>query len=175
MRVLAAEGIILEPQTAEHAEAMFTVLSDPALYEYENKPPASLEWLHIRFSKLESRCSPDGSEAWLNWVIRLPSFGLIGYVQATVRSDGHAYIAYIVSSRFWGKGFARRAVEAMIADLAESYDVHTLWAVFKEENFRSQRLLERLGFYPVPPDLYAEHSVEPNELLFNRECSLMRF
>jgi len=43
MRTIDASSLTLEPQTAAHAEQMFVVLSDPAIYEYENKPPASLE------------------------------------------------------------------------------------------------------------------------------------
>ena len=171
MRALVADGIILEPQMSAHAQAMFQVLSDPLIYEYENAPPASLEWLQTRFSKLESRCSPDGSESWLNWVIRLPDSTLAGYVQSTVKPNGHAWIAYILSSQNWGKGIARRAVEAMIDELSAQYGVHTLWAVFKKENVRSRRLLERLGFQQALPDQYTEYGVEKGELLFWREAN----
>ncbi len=79
----------------------------PAIYEYENAPPASIEWLRARFTKLEARQSPDGSQQWLNWVIRLPTSELIGYVQATVHADGHAAIAYELCSQYWGRGLAR--------------------------------------------------------------------
>jgi hypothetical protein len=44
MRAIDTGNLILEPQTAEHANEMFVVLSDPAIYEYENQPPPSLEW-----------------------------------------------------------------------------------------------------------------------------------
>jgi hypothetical protein len=56
---------------------MFAVLCDPAIYEFENEPPPSVEWLRARFAKLESRRSPDGEEQWLNWVVRLPSSELV--------------------------------------------------------------------------------------------------
>jgi hypothetical protein len=45
MRVIETGSLTLEPQTAAHAEEMFAVLSDPAIYEYENQPPPSLEWI----------------------------------------------------------------------------------------------------------------------------------
>src|SRR6267378_8318683 len=115
MRIVETESLTLEPQTAAHAEEMFVVLSDPAIYAYENKPPRSLEWLRARFTKLETRLSADGREQWLNWVIRLPTSALIGYVQATVREDGRAAIAYELSSAYWGRGLARQAVKAMIS------------------------------------------------------------
>src|ERR1700739_1257561 len=117
MRAIDAEGLTLEPQTVAHAEQMFVVLRDPAIYEYENRPPQSLEWLRERFTKLESRCSTDGKEQWLNWVIRLPTSELVGYVQATVHADGRAAIAYELCSAYWGRGLARKAVQAMLAEL----------------------------------------------------------
>jgi ribosomal-protein-alanine N-acetyltransferase len=168
MRVIDAGGLSLEPQTVEHAEAMFVVLSDPAIYEYENKPPSSLAWLRERFEKLESRRSADGREQWLNWVIRLPTSELIGYVQATVRANGSAAIAYELSSAYWGRGLARRALQAMIAELVERYEVRLLIAVLKRENGRSRRLLERLGFSPAPMEFDGAHAIEEDEVLMLR-------
>ena len=71
MRTLQTARLTLEPQCAVHAAAMFAVLSDPAIYEYENAPPASVDALRARYAFLEGRRSPDGSQQWLNWVARL--------------------------------------------------------------------------------------------------------
>ena len=169
MHVIETGSLTLEPQTAAHAEEMFAVLSDPAIYEYENEPPPSLEWLRVRFTQLESRRSADGQEQWLNWVIRLPTSELIGYVQATVDGDGRAAIAYELSSAYWGRGLARQAVQAMISELVQRYQVRSLTAVFKRNNLRSMRLLERLGFSPAATERHRKHQVEPGELLMQRE------
>jgi len=169
MRVVATGTLTLEPQTAAHAREMFAVLSDPAIYEYEGEPPQSVEWLRDRFSRLESRRSADEQEQWLNWVIRLPSSELIGFVQATVRGNGSAAVAYVLSSAYWGRGFARQAVQAMICELVEHYEVRSLFAVFKSGNLRSRHLLERLGFSPASPALHVEHEVEFGESLMHRE------
>jgi ribosomal-protein-alanine N-acetyltransferase len=169
MQAIATGSLTLEPQTAAHAEEMFAVLSDPAIYEYENEPPPSLEWLRARFAKLESRRSANGQEQWLNWVIRLPSSELIGYVQATIDRTGRAAIAYELSSAHWGRGLARQAVAAMISELVQRYQVRQLTAVFKRRNLRSMRLLERLGFSPAPAERRRKHQVEPGELFMQRE------
>jgi len=169
MRIIKCPGLTLEPQTAAHAERMFVVLSDPAIYEFENEPPQSEVWLCARFTRLELRRSSDGQEQWLNWVIRLPTTELIGYVQATVRSDGTALIAYVLASAYWGRGLARLAVEAMIGELACHYQVRTILAVFKHVNQRSARLLERLGFQLVPPAVGERVQTQPDELLMQIE------
>jgi [ribosomal protein S5]-alanine N-acetyltransferase len=167
MRVIETGHLTLEPQVVAHAQEMFAVLTDPAIYEYENEPPSSVEWLRARYAMLESRQSPDGREQWLNWVIRLPSSELAGYVQATVRRHDNAAIAYELSSMHWGRGLARQAVLAMIGELVEHYRVHTLTAVLKRNNLRSARLLERLGFSLASPELHAKHSVELDEKLMH--------
>jgi [ribosomal protein S5]-alanine N-acetyltransferase len=170
MRVIESGGLTLEPQVAAHAQEMFAVLSDPAIYEYENKPPPSVVWLRDRFALLESRQSADGREQWLNWVIRLPSAELAGYVQATVRRDGSAAIAYELASAYWGRGLASQAVRAMIAELVQNYRVHTLTAVLKRSNLRSVRLLERMGFALASPELHAKRRVESDEMLMRRDA-----
>lgn len=152
MHVIKTPSLTLEPQTVAHAKEMFEVLRDPAIYEYENEAPPSLEWLRARFARLESRQSEDGHERWLNWVIRLPTSELVGYVQATVYPDFRAAIAYELSSAYWRRGLARQAVEAMISELVERYRVRRLSAVLKHENLRSLRLLERLGFSLAPAE-----------------------
>ena len=172
MQVIKTDGLTLEPQVAAHAEEMFAVLSDPAIYEYENEPPPSLEWLRERFTKLETRRSADGREQWLNWVIRLPTSELVGYVQATVYPTGRAAIAYELSSKFWSRGLAYQALQAMIPALVEHYHVRSLTAVLKRENLRSLRLLGRLGFSHATPEMHAKHQVEPSELLMQREIEV---
>src|SRR3990172_5294945 len=165
MRSLVAGELSLEPQPAAHAEEMFAVLSDPAIYAFENAPPRSIDWLRERFARLESRQSADGREQWLNWVIRTPAAELAGYVQATVRADGSAAIAYELASRHWGRGLAGQAAQAMIRELAEHYGVRALFAVAKRDNSRSLRFLQRLGFTLAAPELHEDRRIEPGEVL----------
>lgn len=169
MRVVETPALTLEPQIAAHADEMFVVLSDPAIYEHENEAPESIDWLRTRFTKLESRESTDGDEQWLNWVIRIPTGALIGFVQATVYRNGGADIAYVLSSGYWGQGLASLAVQAMMSELADHYQVHSLSAVLKRENQRSIKLLERLGFALALPEEHIAQQIEADELLMRRE------
>jgi len=170
MRPVDLPGLRLEPQRAAHADEMFVVLSDPAIYAYENEPPQSLEGLRERFAALESRRSPNGREQWLNWVVRrLPQDDLIGYVQATLHPDGHASIAYELASAHWGRGLGSAAVGAMLRELAAQYGVQRYSAVLKQANTRSLRLLQRLGFALATPQVHLGHAVEHDEWLMQRD------
>jgi ribosomal-protein-alanine N-acetyltransferase len=148
---IIAGSLVLEPQLEAHASEMFNVLSDPAIYEFENSPPESPEWLARRFRSLESRCSPDGAELWLNWVIRLPGGALAGYVQAAVGRDGNAHIAYELASRYWRQGIGSTAVTGMLGELASNYGVSSFTATLKARNHRSLALLKALGFESAGP------------------------
>ena len=141
------------------------MLSDPAIYEFENEPPASEQWLHRRYELLESRCSSDGSEKWLNWVVRLPDGRLAGYVQATVFAGAVALVAYELNSEYWRRGIGSAAVQAMLHELGTQYEVERNVAVLKASNFRSLGLLRRLGFGSADESEAAAWRDTPDELV----------
>ncbi|MEN3113135.1 GNAT family N-acetyltransferase [Uliginosibacterium paludis] len=123
MKTLNTARCILEPLTRAHAPEMFQVLSDPALYEFENAPPESETWLRNRYERLEARGPADKSEIWLNWVIRLRCGALAGYVQATVLPDRSALIAYELNSRYWRQGIGSLAVSTVLDELHANHAI----------------------------------------------------
>jgi RimJ/RimL family protein N-acetyltransferase len=172
MRTLAAGELWLEPQTAAHAADMFALLSDPALYLYlDDEPPPSLAWLAERFTKLETRLSGDGREHWLNWVIRAPQHGLVGFVQATVYPDRSANVAYELGREFWGRGWATTATAAMLLELESHYAVTRYFATVDKRNERSIKLLQRLDFTIVDSASHPHDTVAEGDWLFARESA----
>jgi RimJ/RimL family protein N-acetyltransferase len=165
MNALRIGSLLLEPQVAAHAAEMFDVLSDAAIYEFENSPPQSRAWLEDRFAKLESRASADGTEQWLNWVIRLPKGALAGYVQATITQDRTAHIAYELASRYWRQGIGSASVSAMISELVASHGAHAFAATLNAGNYRSLSLLRSLGFGPAPPEGVTAVEHESDEIV----------
>lgn len=146
MRTVVGEGVTLEPQLASHAAELYAVIGDPALYEFiDTKEPASEAALRERLARLESRLSPDGTEHWLNWVVRNAAGVVVGYVQATVTPDKSAEIAYVLGRAHWRKGYAGAACAAMIDELRETYGVTRLTATLDPANAASLALLRKLG------------------------------
>ena len=165
MKTLTASHCILEPLVAAHAHEMFPVLSDPAIYEFENLPPISEEWLTERYQRLESRSSGDGTERWLNWVIRLPSGKLAGFVQATVLPDQTSFVAYELNSLYWRQGIGSSAVGEVLRELQENYGVKIFVAVLKAKNYRSEGMLRKLGFVQAREEEEARYRDEPDEFV----------
>ena len=142
---MSTKRLELAPLVTAHAEELFTVLSDLSLYEYtQDSPPASLIELQLRYSGLESRRSPDGSEAWLNWTLFETSTGIsIGYVQATV-SEKRADIAWVVGALWQRRGFATEAAEALLLWL-RSAGVEHIRAMINPAHVASQKVAENIG------------------------------
>jgi RimJ/RimL family protein N-acetyltransferase len=172
LRTLTATHGTLEPQVEAHAAEMFEVLSDPAIYEFENAPPPSAQWLAERYRRLEARGPADGSEQWLNWVVRLPGGALAGYVQASVLPSAEAFVAYELGSTHWRQGIGSSAVRAMLEELRTHYGVRIFVAVLKARNFRSEALLRSLGFESGDTDQQARYRDEPDELVMVRRAVL---
>jgi RimJ/RimL family protein N-acetyltransferase len=146
MQTLLTDRLVLEPLVVAHAHAMFDVLRDPAIYRYlDYPPPASLEHLQRVYARLAGRKSADGSELWLNWVVSPLAQPPVGYVQATVYPEQSASVAYVLSSRHWGRGYASEAVQAMLEHLASAYGSRRYRATVEAENTRSIQLLHAVG------------------------------
>ncbi len=66
---------------------------------------------------MRRRHSPDGTEDWLNWIVRVREGGEpVGTVQATVVEGGsQAEIAWVVGTPWQGRGYAREATSALVA------------------------------------------------------------
>ncbi|WP_062203521.1 GNAT family N-acetyltransferase [Demequina salsinemoris] len=144
---LASSRLILEPLTAAHATEMAVALADPALYEFTGGEPPTVDALTARYARLESRTSPDGSEAWLNWAVRtMDDAELAGYVQATVASSGlEADVAWVVATTHQGRGLATEAARTMLDWLSEQ-GVTRVSAWIHPEHRASAGVARRLGF-----------------------------
>ena len=166
---LTAAPLVLEPLTVAHAPEMFEVLCDPLTHQYlDQPPPPSVDHLRAVYRQLETRKSPDGRQLWLNWVVRLPGQPPMGYVQATVMSQGRAWVAYLLASKHWGQGHAHTAMLAMLDHLGQACGVGLYMATVEAGNQRSIRLLERLGFQGATAQEAGGHELTASERLFLR-------
>lgn len=149
-----------------HAEELFPVLAEAAMYEFiDEEPPQSVAALRQKLARSESRKSPDGSEHWLNWVVRDESRTVAGYVQATVAANLETNVAYAIGSAFWGRGIASEAVAQMLDIVATDFGVKRFFVVVERGNGRSIRLAERLGFSEVSPRQAAQRGVVATDML----------
>jgi ribosomal-protein-alanine N-acetyltransferase len=158
--------VTLEPRSIAHAEELFPVLAEAALYEFiDEEPPESVDALRQKLARSESRKSPDGSEHWLNWVVRDGSRSVAGYVQATVTANLETNVAYAIGSAFWGQGIASEAVAQMLGIVSTDFGVKRFFIVAERRNQKSIRLGERLGFTEATPETALRRGIAPTDIL----------
>jgi ribosomal-protein-alanine N-acetyltransferase len=161
--------VTLEARTAAHAEELYAILSDPVLYAFiEEDPPASLDAFRRRLAATESRKSPDGSEHWLNWVVRDMDGRAAGYVQATARDSGPIDVAYVIGRAFWGRGIATAAVARMLDLLAAEFGGRDFALVAERRNLGSIGVARRLGFSEASPEAAARRNLPATDVLMTR-------
>jgi RimJ/RimL family protein N-acetyltransferase len=140
--------LLLEPLAVAHAVEMVEVLASPALYEWTGGEAPALADLEARYRMQSIGESPDGTEGWLNWVIRAAaSGGAVGYVQATLATHEEtmvADVAWVVGAAQQGHGLAREAAQAMVSWL-EGRGVGTVHALIHPGNAASAAVARRLG------------------------------
>jgi ribosomal-protein-alanine N-acetyltransferase len=138
---LETDRLLLEPLMPEHAPLLVKDLADERLYRFiPTDAPESAEALETRYRKLSSRRSPDGSQVWLNFAMRLreegtlPKASYVGMLEATVFPNRSAYVAYTVFVPFWRQGYAREGCARMLRDLLEDYRVRVVVAEMDTRN-----------------------------------------
>lgn len=145
--VITTERLQLLPLVRAHADLLFELLADATQYEYtQDEPPASVDDLRDRYSLLESRRSPDGTQVWLNWMLQ-EADEAIGYVQATVVGDA-AEVAWVVGRSWKGRGYATEAAGAMIEWLTAA-GVRVIRAKIRPGHTASQRVAAKIGLSPA--------------------------
>jgi ribosomal-protein-alanine N-acetyltransferase len=140
--------LLLTPIMGSHADAAFGHMQDDAIYEWISmNKPRSAESLRANWTRLESRLSTEGNDAWPVWaVIRRSDGSLIGEVDAVV--DDHCVctnLGYYFFKDFWGQGYASEAVRAA-ADHLVQQGIHRLAATVTVGNHASAQVLKKAGF-----------------------------
>jgi RimJ/RimL family protein N-acetyltransferase len=146
---------------------MAVVLADPALYAFTGGEPPSLDGLRAQYGMQARGQSPDGTEVWHNWIVRVAGDGpaadgeAIGFVQATVTDGGRsADVAWTLGVPWQGFGYATEAAIAMV-DWLVTHGVRTVTAHIHPDHEASAGVARRLGFAPT-------ERIEDGEVVWRR-------
>ncbi len=118
--VIHTQRCVLQPLRIADAAEMVAVLADPSLYGFIGGDPPSLADLQRRYSAMVVGHSPDRTQTWLNWIVRLrgavPS--AVGTVQATLTGGGrNAEVAWVIGAGHQHCGYGSEAARAMVGTL----------------------------------------------------------
>lgn len=137
MTVLRSQRLLLRPATMDDVDAFCDILSDARAMRFWSTPPHA--------SKVET----------IKWVANMVAMkdegtDFVWEYRGRVIGKGGAYampeVGFILHPEFWGKGFAREAMEAIIPYLFALTDTPALTADVDPDNAASISLLASLGF-----------------------------
>jgi RimJ/RimL family protein N-acetyltransferase len=158
----------LSPMSIEDADELFAVLDDARLHRFTGGRPDTRDEATARLRAWSTERSPDGNEAWCNWVVRTIDAAVVGTVQATIwRSrpgEGmHASLAWVVGWDHQGQGYASEAARGLAGWLRE-LGVQALEASIHPGHEASQGVARAIGLRPTSEVVDGEvvwRSVEP--------------
>ncbi|CAN5447296.1 GNAT family N-acetyltransferase [soil metagenome] len=153
----------LLPLRIEDAEEAAGAFDDPRLHEFTGGRPATSAQLRTRYSHQVSGRSPDGSQGWLNWIVReRETDAIVGTVQATLQatrirtsSTIEAELAWVVAVPAQGLGFAREAAGAVV-DWLSARGVTSYLAHINPAHHASAAVAAALGLHPTDTVLDGE-------------------
>lgn len=144
--------LVLEPLRIDHADEMAPVLDDATLHAFTGGNPATVDQLRERYSRQVAGQSRDGTQGWLNWIMRERDVGeAVGTVQATLHKEDtetQADVAWVVAARHQRRGYAIEAAGAMVGWLRDQ-GVRVISAYIKPEHQASIGVARRLGLQPT--------------------------
>lgn len=163
---LSTTRLTLEPVTPEHAGEAWPHLDDPRMWEFfpQLRPRTQEDLCRIYERWSRGYQESDGTQIWENWLCRRRDDGqLAGGAQATILPRRHvAYLAYSIYVEQQRRGYAREAMQAVIAHVRDVHHIATFYAEMHVRNEASYRLAESLGFRRVETVRGAERRDEPD-------------
>ncbi|MFD8913027.1 GNAT family N-acetyltransferase [Streptomyces sp. NPDC059575] len=158
---LTTPRLHLEPLRPEHAREAFAFLDDVRLHAWTGGTPDTLSELEARYARQAKGRSPDGTQGWLNWLLRRRVDGrLVGTVQATLshvpgggteavlgQAPGggtEAVLAWVTGAAYQGEGYAREGARAM-AEWLRAGGVSALSAYIHPGHAASMAVARALG------------------------------
>lgn len=145
--------LVLDPLVVEHATELAPLLDDPRLHEFTGGSPATADSLRVRFQIKTRGYSADGSERWLNWVVRSAgeTGSPVGLVQATITATSgefQAAVAWVIATEFQGKGYAKEAAATVVDWLCRQAPVRLI-AYIHPGHTASSSVAAAVGLHPT--------------------------
>ena len=142
--ILETERLILRPWCEEDAEDLYTYACDPEVGLPAGWPPHtsvehSREIIRTIFSAPETYavcCKEDRKP--------IGSIGL--HRNDLAESDDEYELGYWLGKPFWGQGLMTEAAQVLLQYAFDVLDVPAVWSGYYEENTKSRRVQEKLGF-----------------------------
>lgn len=145
--IIETDRLILRKWNEKDAESLFEYAKDPAIgpaagWPVHKSVEESLDVIKNVFTGKECYCI---CEKGSNKAIGAVELKLKGHTNLTERDD-ESELGYWLGKPFWGKGYMPEAAKALMARGFQELGMKTIWCGYYDENEKSKRVQEKLGF-----------------------------
>jgi len=145
--ILQTSRLTLRPMTITDAQSLHAIMSDAEVMAFWDM--SEIEDIELTIEILKSQLADMKAKKSSYWAMTRTEDGLfVGCCDLSEIDRWHhrAEVGFIVSKAFWGDGYAQEAMEAVLDHAAQAMKLRRLTARTHLGNFRSVKLLEKLGF-----------------------------
>jgi ribosomal-protein-alanine N-acetyltransferase len=139
-------------------DALAAIASDPEVMRFIGPgKPLTRDEVQFNLSSIINAFRRRGFGRWA--VEKKESGALIGYCGLSLGSgQSSVEIAYLLARGEWGRGIATEAARAVLRYGFERLKLDSIAAYTRPDNFRSRRVMERIGMRYVGDDCYHGYS-----------------
>lgn len=147
--VLETERLLIRPIILEDASDLKEWLGLPEIYRYwgrsankgELDPQSMLEWEYQHRDKAKQSCDIHLGIVWKE------DGKMIGDIFGVNTENARmAKVAYRISPKYWNRGIATEALQALVDFYFTKTELQRLWTDVDTANIASARVLEKCGF-----------------------------
>jgi RimJ/RimL family protein N-acetyltransferase/predicted N-acetyltransferase YhbS len=145
---LRTSRLLIRPVRAEDAADLAERRNDPQVARYQGYAlPYSREQAEQQIQQVLAMEGPQNEQWWMAIIADRATGRVLGDVAIRLSWEGRtAEIGYTLAPRYWGRGYASEAVEALLEYLFERLRVTRVFGMLHPDNVPSALVLERCGF-----------------------------
>ena len=143
---LTTERLVLRDLTDADAADVYVFWGDPEVQKYNAEPLRDVSQAHTFIAEMLAEYATRKQVMWA--ITKRDGGAVLGGVDLHDwnRTHHRAEVGYSLARAWWGQGIASEAVRAVLRFGFERMQLHRIEAGTIADNWRSVRMLERLGF-----------------------------
>jgi len=141
--ILTTARLLLRPQQAEDAQALFDILGDADAMRFWNRPP--LTRLAVAQGLIAEQLAAQAAGLCRYWTL-LEEGRVVGSIDLSLIENRSAELGFLLRRDRWGQGLASEAARAVAAFGLGAMELARLAAAVHAENRGARRVLEKTGF-----------------------------
>jgi ribosomal-protein-alanine N-acetyltransferase len=150
MKIIETERLLLRPFIAADLDAIYAVLSRPAVWQYDPGKPRTLDETHMVLARWIADYELHGFGRFA--VVLKETGAIIGYcglqwllLDHGVYKSPEVEIFYALAPEYWGHGYITEAAQAVIEFAFTEIKLKRIVATALGDNTRSISVMRRLG------------------------------